>query len=277
MTNWSALEQELAHWQQAGARATLWWRDDDVVEPTDALAQLLDLAAANDQPLALAVIPQQASRDLPPYLETATARITLLQHGYAHRNHAPDGEKKVELGSHRPVAAVCEDLTKGAALLDRLFPDSTPATGSGLPRRPARLPVLVPPWNRIAPAIVDTLPALGFTGLSSFAPRATPSPAPGLRQVNCHVDIMRWHAPRGFAGEAACLEALVDHLRCRRQGAADRAEPTGLLTHHLAHDAEAWAFLERLLPVLAKQAAIRIIGVAEAFAHENENAEGSEA
>lgn len=272
MTSWSDLAQELDDWRRAGTPATLWWRDDDVVEPTEALTRLLALAAADDLPLALAVIPAKVSPDLPPYLDAATARITLLQHGLAHANHAPEGEKKAELGAHRPVTTVCAALAEGAALLDAAFPES-----AGL----ARLPVLVPPWNRIAPDVVTALPGLGFTGLSSFAPRAAACPVPGLRQVNSHVDIMRWRPPRGFAGAAACLGALVGHLRARRQGAADPAEPTGLLTHHLAHDADAWDFLARLLPFLANHATIRIIGAPDAFddvfENNSENAEGSEA
>ena len=268
MTSWSDLTQELDHWHRAGTPATLWWRDDDVVEPTEVLARLLALAATDDLPLALAVIPAKLSPDLPPYLDAATARITLLQHGLAHENHAPEGQKKAELGAHRPVAAVCGALVEGSARLDAAFPES-----AGL----ARLPVLVPPWNRIAPDVVTALPSLGFTGLSSFGPRDTAYPVPGLRQVNSHVDIMRWRAPRGFAGEAACLGALVGHLRARRQGDADPSEPTGLLTHHLAHDADAWDFLARLLPFLANHATIRIIGAPDVFENESENAEGSEA
>jgi hypothetical protein len=42
------------------------------------------------------------------------------------------------------------------------------------------------------------------------------------------------------------LRAAVTHLAARRDGSADRAEPTGWLTHHAVHDAAAWQFLETL-------------------------------
>ena len=35
------------------------------------------------------------------------------------------------------------------------------------------LSVMVPPWNRIAPALVPTLPEIGFRGLSTFGLRRT--------------------------------------------------------------------------------------------------------
>ena len=53
---------------------------------------------------------------------------------------------------------VLGELGTGRMALERLF-------GA----RP--LPVLVPPWNRIAPALVPTLPEIGFAGLSTFGAR----------------------------------------------------------------------------------------------------------
>jgi hypothetical protein len=132
------------------------------------------------------------------------------------------------------------------------------------------LPVLVPPWNRIAPPVVAALPALGLAGLSTYGPRAAAAPMPGLRLVNCHADIMRWAAPRGFLGETAALGLLCSHLRARRAGQTegrnlDATEPTGLLTHHLAHDEAAWRFLARLLPLLARHPAARLLATAQVF------------
>ena len=92
---WRILSEELDAWAAAGRAATLWWRDDDAVEPSAALERLLGLAAARDVPIALAAIPARASEALARGIETAGARVTLLQHGYAHRNHAPATKKKV--------------------------------------------------------------------------------------------------------------------------------------------------------------------------------------
>ncbi|MEE8505534.1 MAG: polysaccharide deacetylase family protein [Kiloniellales bacterium] len=251
MTHWSDLRQELDAWAADGRRATLWWRDDDATEPSAALDRLLALVATRGLPLALAVIPARATKVLAQRL-VSTEKTTLLQHGYAHRNHAPAGEKKVELGPERPAAEVLEELAHGRVLMTKLF-------------GPGWFPVLVPPWNRIADNLTPALTGLGFSGLSAYGPRRAVQAAPGLTQLNCHADIMRWAAPRGFVGEAEALGLLTGHLRARRAGHADADEPTGLLTHHLAHDAACWAFLDTLIARLAVHPAACFVAAAEAF------------
>ena len=253
---WRILSEELDAWAAAGRAATLWWRDDDAVEPSAELERLLGLAAARDVPIALAAIPARASEALARGIETAGARVTLLQHGYAHRNHAPATEKKVELGAHRPSAAVLEELARGQARMTALF-------GSGW------APVLVPPWNRIAEGLIPEVARLGFRGLSTYGARAAAEPVPGLVQINSHVDIMRWDAPRGFLGAAEALDLLTGHLRARRLGEADEAEPSGLLSHHAAHDEACWTFLDELLGRLAEHPAARFVAADEAFAAES--------
>ncbi len=253
MTSWRHLSEELDAWAAAGRSATLWWRDDDAVEPSPELARLLALARARDLPLALAVIPARASEALAEWLKAHPARPALLQHGYAHQNHAREDEKKAELGTQRPTNVVLEELARGWGRMTALFGETW-------------APILVPPHNRIAEAVVQGLAELGFQGLSTLGPRAAVAPAPGLVQVNTHLDIMHWPDPRGFLGEAESLEILVAQLRDRRLGAADAAEPTGLLTHHPAHDAAAWGFLEALLDRLVGHPAARFVEAGEAFA-----------
>ncbi len=257
---WQILERELEAWSASGRRATLWWRDDDAVAPTPALDRLLGLALRSGLPVALAVIPARLSARLPDRLSRAAGLVTVLQHGYAHRNHAPAGEKKQELGGHRPAASVLEEMSRGAAMMDAAFGRCREAGAE-----PVRAPVLVPPWNRIAARYLPALPGLGFRGVSCHGPRAAAQPAPGLIQTNSHVDIMRWEAPRGFLGQSEALGQLAEHLRRRRTGEADAEEPTGILTHHLAHDDDAWAFLERLTADLAARAEVEFLTAAEAF------------
>ncbi len=257
---WRILSEELDAWGAAGRVATLWWRDDDAVEPSAALERLLGLAAARDVPIALAAIPARASEALARGIETAGARVTLLQHGYAHRNHAPAAEKKVELGVDRRASAVLEELARGQARMTALFGLGSSGLGWA--------PVLVPPWNRIAEGLVPELARLGFRGLSTYGARAAAEPVPGLVQINSHVDIMRWKVPRGFLGAAEALDLLAGHLRARRLGEADAAEPSGLLSHHRAHDEACWAFLDELLGRLAEHPAARFVAADEAFAAE---------
>ncbi|MDB5488258.1 MAG: hypothetical protein JWQ58_1973, partial [Reyranella sp.] len=102
------------------------------------------------------------------------------------------------------------------------------------------LPVMVPPWNRIAPVLVPTLPEIGYRGLSTFGPRLRVHPVRGLLQVNTHVDLIDWKAGRVFAGEETVLAGLVTALAQARSGGG---EPIGILSHHLAMDAGAWDFL----------------------------------
>ena len=50
---------------------------------------------------------------------------------------------------------------------------------------------------------------------------------------------------------------LVASLAAHRTGSADPDEPVGFLTHHLAHDDDAWRFTEAALARLAAHRAVR--------------------
>ena len=252
MNGWTALQEELDAWHEAGRAATFWWRDDDAAEPAPALDRLLDLADQHRVPLALAVIPAATTAALTERLAKAGDHVCVLQHGYDHGNHAPDGEKSMELGAHRPLVAIREDLAAGRAKLTADFG-----------RR--ALPVLVPPWNRIAADLLPELAGLGFRGLSTHTARAAPSPAEGLVACNTHIDVLRWRPVREFLGEAAALDLLIGHLSARRRGTVDADEPSGLLTHHLVMDEAAWAFVARLFDALRDHPAARWVPAAEAF------------
>lgn len=233
MRPWQRLTAELDRWQAESRVATLWWRDDDAVEPTPALERLLDLRDRHGVPLALATIPARAEEALARRLEPHPG-IAVFQHGYAHDNHAGEGERAIELGGERRRERVVVDLEKGRDRLRALFP--------------ARLlPVMVPPWNRIADELFPELRALGFRALSSFAPRPRREVITGLLQTNCHADLVNWRGGRGFRGEGATIDQICDHLRARREGRVDGWEATGILTHHLVHDAACWRFLDALL------------------------------
>ena len=175
MSGWQALGLELEHWRGAGRTAELWWRDDDAADTGRELDRLLAVHRKTEIPLALAVVPAQATAALAERL-AAEPGVDVLQHGYAHVNHATSGEgKKIELGPHRPAMIVLGELGTGWLALERLFGN-----------RP--LGVMVPPWNRIAPALVPALPEIGFTGLSTFGARPRAQPVRGLRQITTHVE-----------------------------------------------------------------------------------------
>lgn len=250
MSAWQRLSTELDRWQAGGRTATLWWRDDDAVAATPALTRLLDAHARAGVPLALASIPAKAEDGLALTLEPYPV-IAVLQHGYAHKNHASEGDRAIELGAKRQRRGVVEELERGWERLRSLFPERL-------------LPVMVPPWNRISAQLYPDLRALGFRALSCFAPRARREAVAGLVQANCHADLVDWRGGRCFRGEERTLEQICSHLEARRSGGADADEATGILTHHLVHDDECWRFLETLLERTNRHRAARWLAPEEA-------------
>ena len=197
------------------------------------------------------MIPALAEQSLVDAVSKAKV-ATVVQHGYAHRNHAPPGARNWELGSHRPVDQSIGELELGRAALEERF-------GSRF------APVLVPPWNRIDPRVVERLPGAGFHGLSTFGPRSPSISTPGLVQCNTHVDLVAWRRDRAFIGVDAAVDRLVSHLAARRAGTVDPAETTGLLTHHLDFDDDAWAFLADLVACTCRHGAATWVDVHTAF------------
>ena len=226
--SWQALDAEMGRWRDAGRVADFWWRDDDAAKPSALLAQLLALSERSRVPLGLAVVPLEAAPEIFHRL-----KASVLMHGTDHRNRAAPGEKKTEFAAAEPesdaVARLCIAKERLAAQAGKRF-----------------VPVLAPPWNRFKLPLAARLPEAGLHGLSGYGPRAKAEAAPGVRQVNTHVDIIDWRGTRGFVGEEAALRSAVKHLASRRTGEVDAAEPTGWLTHHALHDQDAWKFLERL-------------------------------
>ena len=255
-TAWQRLSDEVEKWQIAGREVALWWRDDDVIEPTPELARLTGISQRYDIPLSLAVIPANMSETLAHNTDLFAADTCLLVHGLDHRNRALADEKKAEFTSQRPLADMTADLVRALALLNNAFPDRA-------------LPVLVPPWNRIPDALIPILTETGFVGLSTYKDRDPNSVHAGLHINNCHVDPINWKADKTFLGEVATLDLLTEHLvtkRGRSAGlSADQGEITGILTHHLVQDAKTWAFLEKFAAWTAEQPSVRWLDAREAF------------
>ena len=249
MTSWQALSDEAARWRDAGRTADLWWRDDDAADVDPALDRLLAIQRDTAAPLALAVVPARATAALAQRL-AGEPGIDVLQHGYAHLNHAAPPDKKIELGLQRPAMIVLGELGTGWMALERLFAAQA-------------LPVMVPPWNRIADILVPTLPEIGYRGLSTFGPRKRAQPVRGFLQVNTHIDLIDWKGGGGFVGEDAALAALVEALGRSRRG---DGEPIGLLSHHLAMDGRAWDFLRSALEATKTTQGLCVRAARELFA-----------
>lgn len=247
---WQAFADACARRQDLGRPVNFWWRDDDATRPEPALRRLLALSAAAEVPLALAVIPDRA---VAPLFEGLGPWVSVLQHGCDHQNRAAPGEKKCEFPVAEPVGSA---LTRLQAAWTRL------ARVSGA----RALPVLVPPWNRLSASLVPRLPECGFVGLSRFGPRSGVEAAPGLRQLNTHVDVIAWHGGRGFLGEDAVLEQAVRVLSAAPTGIdGEPDEAVGWLTHHAVHDEAAWRFLERLFELSRRLEGVRWLAASAYF------------
>ena len=242
---WPDLVVELDRWEEAGRVAPLWWRDDDAVAPTPQLYRLLEVAGG--APLALAVIPADATAELAATLQWFP-QVAVLHHGWCHANRAAGG-KKSEYPADRHPVDVADELDEGRKQLHRLFD-----------RR--ALPVFVPPWNRFSERFVPLLAEAGFKAVSQIAPRSAAGPRRcigGLAVIDADLDVVAWHEGRGFIGEAAALGRLVALLRARRETGDDTA--TGVLTHHLVMESATEDFMARLGETVAVHGAARWVDI----------------
>ena len=237
--SWREFEDALARRRDAGREVEWWWRDDDAGAVTPEVKKLLQLSKTRTVPLALAVVPEAADGELFKLLHP---RVSVLQHGTDHRNRAAAGEKKTEYPAGEAMEAALSRISDGFGRLRALA-------------GPRFVPVLAPPWNRVRKDLLKRLPAIGIRGVSTYGARASAEPAPNLRQVNTHVDIVAWREGRQFVGERAALAQAMKSMAGE--------EPVGWLTHHAVHDAAAWEFLERLFTLRD----IRWVSAAEAFSY----------
>ncbi|SDW76226.1 hypothetical protein SAMN05444358_1011691 [Ruegeria halocynthiae] len=228
--DWHPLQNELQCWQDAGFTLPLWWRDDDAITVTPQLERLASMSAELGLPVHLAVIPRDADAALVGCVSDHPELIPVV-HGWAHQNHAPNGEKKAEFRLHRPIDALASDAGAGLTRLRDLF-------GNQL------RPMFVPPWNRIDPKVTALLPGLGYRILSTATPRKAAS---GIAQVNTHLDPIDWRGTRNLIEPGKLIAQTVRLLQDRRAGRADNAEAFGVLTHHLVHDQDIWTFTQELL------------------------------
>ncbi|HEV8095916.1 MAG TPA: polysaccharide deacetylase family protein [Burkholderiales bacterium] len=249
---WNDFASEMGRWRDAGRTIDFWWRDDDATQPTSALERLLRLAGQFKVPTALAVIPARAD---PALFALLPPEAEVLQHGADHSNRAMPGEKKTEYPVNEAMDAALARLANGRRRLGELAGARS-------------LGVLAPPWNRIAARLLPRLASCGFRGLSRYGARGSAQAAPGVTEINTHVDIIDWKGSRGFVGVEQALSQATRHLAARRQGGADADEPTGWLTHHACHDEQAWAFLADLFDCLRSEPGVRWKSARDLFAEQ---------
>ncbi len=213
--DWTPLDRAME-----GRNPVFWWRDDDVIAPSDPLDRLLAMAATIGAPLTLASIPSKMVPTLPARIATAD-NVNIAVHGWAHQSHAPKGEKNAEFGAHRPLEQRVEEARNGLRLIHDLFSDHT-------------VPAFIPPWNRMDLEITPELADMGYRGISLYGER-NPKALPLVR-FDAHLDPIDWRGSRSVVDPAALIRRTIDLL-------SDDV-PIGLMTHHLVHDAAIWDFVE---------------------------------
>jgi predicted deacetylase len=222
-------------------------RDDDVGWRADRLCDLLDLVGKLGLPVDLAVIPavldERTARELVGRIERSDGRLGVHQHGYAHVNHEPSGERKCEFGRARHREDQLRDIATGRERLELLL-------------GPAVEPIFTPPWNRCTEATGSCLSELGFEILSREA-RAAPLDAPGLRELPVSVDLLKRR-------NGARLP--VEQIAAIATAAVQRGGPVGVMLHHAEMGRREMEAAAELLRTLAGHARTRCVRMREATA-----------
>lgn len=229
------LDIEVDRWRAAGLECRLWLRDDDLIADSDNFQKLIALMRKYDTQVMCSIIPATLDTGFARTL-LADEHVIYVQHGYAHKNHEPQGQEKSEFGLARPLAKRIADIRAGFYKLDQALGDNF-------------CKVFVPPWNHIADELVPILRVMGYCGLSRHGLQRYPTTAESIHQFNTHVDITNWGAPE--SQRARPLEAVILDLSrilaAKRTSSGNLQEAIGILLHHRVMNPDSWIVLERLL------------------------------
>jgi peptidoglycan/xylan/chitin deacetylase (PgdA/CDA1 family) len=211
----------------------VFFRDDDAGWCDERLMALLDVFQAHRAPVDLAVIPAALeaplARELAHRADRACGRLGLHQHGYAHRNHEPQG-RKCEFGDARSPQDVKRDLAEGARMLAGLLGKRTD-------------PIFTPPWNRCSAASAAALRELGVQVLSRDR-TARPLALDGLEELPVALD---WCKYTNGTQDASALGLEI--------ASRFRSDATvGIMLHHAVMDAADLVRLHELLGLLSTHA-----------------------
>jgi hypothetical protein len=217
----------------APGRVAFFFRDDDAGWNDERLFKLLDLFAHHSAPIDVAAIPSALTRGLAASLrarmEACPGKLSVHQHGFAHRNHEPEGRRKCEFGIARDPALQQRDIEAGRRMLSELFGPNLSA-------------IFTPPWNRCAASTGRCLLRAGLRILSRDS-SAKPLDLEGLFELPVTID---WFAKR--KGVRLVLDELGAALA---DAVAEPAAPVGIMFHHVLMDGEERERAGELLALLA--------------------------
>ncbi len=243
MTAVDALRRDLDACAARNQRLRLWWRDDDLQRPGEALDRLLDALGEHAISPALAAIPHGLEPAAVAALDGTSA--ALFVHGWCHANHAPADEKKSEFGPHRPLVDRLAEVERAWTRLQSL------AGGRAVS-------CFVPPWNRLGDDLAAALGRTGMTALSAFAAAGKAPARAGVPRLDTHVDLIDWRGGRRALPAEAVAAQLVRHVGVDG--------PVGILSHHRDTGGRDWAEWHGLFSILGAHPAVQWLSPTEALA-----------
>lgn len=208
-------------------------RDDDAGWNDAALGELVSIFRTLGLPIDMAVIPAALDEQAAAHLKSLVQKhpkAGVHQHGYAHLNHEPEGQRKCEFGTARQPARQLADLIAGRNRLIQML--------GGIHIDP----IFTPPWNRCSAELGSELHLHGFKMLSTD-------------KFRCDV-----------GKDIAQLPVTMDWERARREGSvlnalaiaiADSGQPVGIMLHHAVMDADSLSELASALDQMATSPHVR--------------------
>ena len=137
----------------------LFIRNDDVWRLDGSFGAFFDFMLRQRVPIVYGVIPAKLEKDAALFLRRAKEKdpelLDLVQHGYAHVNHAPAGDHhKYEFGETRTYAQQYEDIAQGMRIMRDRFGDLV-------------TPGFIPPYHSDDANTIDAIEALNIPLYSS--------------------------------------------------------------------------------------------------------------
>ncbi|HQR32624.1 MAG TPA: hypothetical protein PLK30_07805 [Blastocatellia bacterium] len=231
MNPFAPIEATLEQRQQQSRPLDFFLRNDDVDDDETLLRNLLQVCSRHNMPINLAVIPGRLTEAGALWLNECVQQypelIELSQHGWMHVNHEREG-RKCEFGQSRNLEEQLADITAGQKRMNEAFGQHW-------------LPAFVPPWNRCTMTTATALDQLGFRALSRIAGQM-PFSNCQFSEFPVTVDIYRWRGGAALRSTEELAPELAQQIISQ-----DRI---GLMLHHKVMDAQAFAFLNKLLELL---------------------------
>jgi peptidoglycan/xylan/chitin deacetylase (PgdA/CDA1 family) len=128
-------------------------RNDDVWSLERPFRDFFDFMLQQKIPVIYGVIPAKLTEEAAVFLRLAKENnpdlLDIVQHGYAHHNYAPDGERPYEFGPERTYTQQLDDITQGMKIMRRWF-------GEFL------TPGFIPPYHAYDAHTIEVIETLGI-------------------------------------------------------------------------------------------------------------------